>query len=106
MTNPAGRVWENRVIAFMHEVWPDMDRDRKRGRFDKGEFVNTGHWTLECKATREIRLSEALDQAEVERKNAGAKWCAAIIKRRNHAAGKAYVVMTLDQFRALLREGA
>jgi len=106
MTNPAGRKWEVRVVEYLHEIWPDMDRDRKRGRFDKGEFVNTGHWTLECKATREIRLAEALDQAEVERKNNGTRWCAAIVKRRNHLTGKAYVVMTLEQFRTLLRENA
>ena len=102
MTNPAGRLWENRVIDFLRDVWPDMDRGVKHGRFDKGEFVNTGEWTLECKATREIRLSEALDQAETERKHNDTAWCAAIIKRRSHATGKAYVVMTLDQYRRLL----
>lgn len=102
MTNPAGRYYENRVIEFMRPVFPRMDRDRKRGRFDKGEFVNTGDWTLECKNTREIRLSEALNQAESERKNNGTRWCAAIINRRAHAMGKGYVVMTLEQFRDLV----
>lgn len=106
MTNPSGRRWENAVIEYLRAVWPDMDRGVKHGRFDKGEFVNTGHWTLECKATKSIDLSQALDQAEVERKHNGTMWCAAVIKRRNHDRGKAYVVMTLEQFRDLLRRNA
>lgn len=104
MTNPAGRLWENKVVEYLTPVFPKMDRDRKRGRFDKGEFVGTEDWVLECKATKSIDLSGALDEAERERKVGAARWCAAIIKRRSHDRRKAYVVMTLEQFRELLHQ--
>lgn len=104
MTNPAGRLWENRVIEYLVERFPRMERRRLQGRFDKGEFVNSGDWTFECKATKAIDLSGALDQAVIEQKHNGSKWHAAIIKRRSHQADKAYVVMTLSQFRDLLGE--
>jgi len=102
MTNPAGRVWENRVRDFLAPVFPGMDRAVKHGRFDRGEFINTGDWTLECKATKAIDLSGALDQAVVEQGHNNTQWHAAIIKRRNHNRDKAYVVMTLLQFRELI----
>jgi hypothetical protein len=104
MTNPAGRLWENKVRDYLCDVFPGMDRAVKHGRFDKGEFINTGDWTLECKATKAIDLSGALDQAVVEQKHNGTKWHAAIIKRRNHDREKAYVVMTLAQFKDLLMQ--
>lgn len=104
MTNRSGADYERRVVEYMQPVWPHMDRDRKRGRFDKGEFVGTGDWTLECKNTREIRLSQALKEAEHERQTAGKPWCAAIINHKNYAIGKSYVVMSLEQFRKLVVE--
>ena len=78
-----------------------MDRGVKHGRFDKGEFVNTGDWTLECKATKAIDLSGARPGGGGAKHN-GTKWHAAIIKRRNRDREKAYVVMTLAQFKDLL----
>jgi hypothetical protein len=90
----------------MLPVWPLSDRRRLNGRFDKGDLINTGDWTVECKNAKEIRLSEALTQAEVESRNAGTRWHAAIINRRNHATAKGYVLMTLEQFKALLVEDA
>ena len=104
MTNPAGRKYEVRVVGYLSEVFPGMDRDRKRGRFDKGEFINTGDWTLECKNTKEIRWSEALAEAEAERAHNGTRWCAAIINRKNHELHKGYVLMTLEQLRDLIAE--
>jgi hypothetical protein len=105
MANPsgrAGRVWENRVVMYLCEIWPAMERRRLQGRFDKGDLINTGQWALECKNTKTIRWSEALAEAEQEAKHAGVRWHAAVINRKNHAIGKAYVVMTLAQFRDLL----
>lgn len=104
MTNPAGRRWENRVIAFLSGVYPKMERRRQHGRFDKGEFINTGRWAFECKNTKTIDWSGALAEAQAEAKNAGVPWHAAIINRRNHDIGQAYVVMSLRQFKQLLIE--
>lgn len=104
MTNPAGRKWEQRVIWYLGSRFPNMERRRLQGRYDKGEFVNSGDWTFECKATKAIDLSAALNEAVIEQHHNGTKWHAAIIKRRNHQPEKAYVVMTLGQFRDLLGE--
>jgi hypothetical protein len=106
MTNPAGRYFENRVISYLCGIFPKMERRRQHGRFDKGEFINTGTWALECKNTKTINWSAALNEAEQEARHAGVPWHAAIINRRNHALDKAYVVMTLRQFADLLRHVA
>lgn len=102
MTNRSGAYYETRVVAYLAGVYPHMARTRTHGRFDRGEFTGTGNWTLECKNTKEIRLSEALNQAEQERLHNGTPWCAAIINRKSHGIGKSYVVMTLDQFARML----
>ena len=102
MTNASGRIWENRVKEYLVPVFPLMERRRLQGRFDKGEFINTGQWALECKNEKVIRWSDALREAEQEAVNAGVPWHAAIINRRGHVRDKAYVVMTLAQFRDLL----
>jgi hypothetical protein len=104
VTNPSGRRWENEVIDFLRDVFPKMERRRLHGRFDKGEFHGTGPWAFECKNEKVIRWSDALREAEQEAANAGVPWHAAIIKRRAHIRHKAYVVMTLGQFRDLLRQ--
>lgn len=98
----AGRIWENRVTEFLRPVWPRMERRRLAGRFDKGDLINTGDWCLECKNEKVIRWSDALREAEQEAIHAGVRWHAAVINRRGHVRDKAYVVMTLAQFRDLL----
>jgi hypothetical protein len=104
MTNPAGRKWEVRVVAYLVDHFPTMERRRSGGRFDSGEFVNSGDWTFECKNTKAMQLSKALDEAVLEQKHNKSRWHAAIINRRNHSIDKAYVVMTFAQLRELIRE--
>lgn len=100
----AGRDYENRVIDFLAGIYPTMERRRLNGRFDRGDFVNTGHWTLEAKNEKTIQWSKALTEAETEMKHNKTKWCAAVINRRNHGIGKSYVLMTLEQFARILSE--
>lgn len=100
----AGRDYENRVIEYLLDIYPKMERRRLHGRFDKGDFVNTGEWTLEAKNEKVIQWSKALTEAEQEMRHNKTKWCAAVINRRNHPIGKSYVVMTLDQLRRMLTE--
>jgi hypothetical protein len=72
------------------------------GRFDKGDLINTGDWTLECKNEKVIRWSDALAQAEAESRHAKTRWHAAVINRRNHPVEQAYALMTLAQLRDLI----
>jgi hypothetical protein len=107
VANPNGRTgrdWENRVIAFLSYVYPKMERRRLHGKFDRGEFINTGKWAFECKNTKTINLSAALNEAQAEAKNAGVPYHAAIINRRNHDIRQAYVIMSLAQFKNMLRD--
>ena len=74
------------------------------GSADQGDLLNTGAFVLELKAVKDITLSKFVDEAEREAENAGARWGAAVIKRRNHQTQKAYVVMTLEQWVDLIKE--
>lgn len=51
-----------------------------------------------------IDLPGAIDEAEAERLNAGAKWSAAILNRRRRPTGDAYVVLPLHRFAEILTE--
>lgn len=74
------------------------------GTLDKGDLLNTGSFTVEAKAVKQIDLSRFVDEAEVEAANAGTRWGVAVIKRRNHSIEKAYVAMTLRTFTDILKE--
>ena len=58
---------------------------------------------LEAKACKQLSLSQWMDEVRVQKKNAGAQVGAAVVKRRNHQAGRAYVVMEFDDFLDLIR---
>jgi hypothetical protein len=90
------------VAEYLAPVFPLAERRRLHGRFDKGDLINTGDWTLECKNEKVIQWSAALREAEIEAKHAGTRWHAAVINRRNHSTDQAYVVMTLSQLRNLI----
>jgi predicted thioredoxin/glutaredoxin len=63
-------------------------------------------WALECKATRELDLAGAVDEALTEARNSGAPLAAAIVKRRRRPTSDAYVVMPLAQFARLVADEA
>lgn len=74
------------------------------GTSDQGDLLNTGSFTFECKATKALDLASFVKEAEAESANAGTRWGAAVIKRRNHTTANAYVVMTLRAFVDLIKE--
>lgn len=100
-----GSEWEGRLASLLTEratFGGEVFRSPSWGVNDKGDLLNTGDFVFEAKAVRKIDLSGFLDETETERKNAGRRWGVCVIKRRNHHIGKAYAVMTLDQYLDLI----
>lgn len=109
MTNRSkakGTAFESDVVAFFQEHgYPHAERRALAGNVDKGDVTGLGpDWVIECKAVREITLAAFVDEAETERKNAGAKYGVAVVKRRGKNVAKAYAVMELDRFVELMGE--
>lgn len=102
-----GTAWESKVVGYLRECgWPFAERRALAGSLDKGDLTGIPGLCCEMKSAARIDLSGWLDEAEVERDNAGARIGVAWIKRRGHtSAGKGYVVMSGETFVQLLVEG-
>lgn len=95
MGNPSkqkGTRFETEVARYL-----GVERRTLKGSQDQGDLIFPG-WTLELKATREIDLAGAVDEAAREAKNAGTALYAAIVKRRGKGPQSAYVVLPLALF--------
>lgn len=97
-----GTAFEREVVDFLvatgHKA---AERRALGGKNDKGDVIGLPAWTLELKATKEIDLAGAVDEARVEAINAGTLFYAAVIKRRRQNVSEAYVVLPLCLFTAL-----
>ncbi len=95
-----GTQFETDVVIYLRDHgFPNVERRALRGNLDCGDIAGIPDWVLECKATRTIDLAGAIDEAESERFNMGARYGAAVIKRRGKGdPGHAYVVQTLEQW--------
>lgn len=57
MTNPKGRVEENRIVSLLRAyVWPGAEREGKRA--ESRDVINTGTWVVEVKHRKAWRLFE------------------------------------------------
>jgi hypothetical protein len=92
-----GTAFETLVANYL-----GVERKTLKGNRDEGDLI-VPDWALELKATKEIDLAGAIDEARVEAKNAGVPHFAAIIKRRGRGVGEAYVVQTLEQWARLVK---
>ena len=94
-----GTAYETAVVRFLAEetgAW--VERRALSGTNDKGDLLGDGvlsDWCLEAKHHKSIDLASFVDQAEAEARNAGSRWFAAIVKRRNKNVKDSYVVMPL-----------
>ena len=107
MTSPQARkgaTYERDVVEFLRaNGHPYAERAYGAGRPDDvGDIDGIVGWALELKNHKTLALSGWLDEAEVERANARARFAAVIAKRRGKNAGQSYVVMTLETFAAFL----
>ena len=107
MTSPQARkgaTFERDVVEFFRaNGHPYVERAYGAGRPDDvGDLDGVPGWALELKNHQKLALSGWLEEAEVERVNARARFAAVIAKRRGKNAGQSYVVMTLATFAELL----
>ena len=107
MTSPQARkgaTFERDVVEYFRaNGHPYVERAYGAGRPDDvGDLDGVPGWALELKNHQKLALSGWLEEAEVERVNARARFAAVIAKRRGKNAGQSYVVMTLATFAELL----
>ena|SRR5665213_1924124 len=107
MSNPNGRKgasFEQAVCDhFKADGWENCERRVKRGKNDAGDVAGLPNVCLELKNTKELDLAGAMTEAKVEAGHAGARYYAAILKRRGKPTSDSYAVMTLDQFSQIMR---
>lgn len=94
-----GTAFETAVVRYLSAETGDwVERRALSGTEDKGDIVGNGvlsDWVLELKDHKQINLAGFVDEAETEGRNAGSRWFAAIVKRRQKPVQDSYVVMPL-----------
>lgn len=102
----AGRSWERAICEYLIlRGWPYTERRRQAGSSDRGDIAGIPGLVIEAKNTRGYDLAAAVDEADAERVNAGARFGVAWIKRKGKSSpGSGYVVMSGDTFADLMRE--
>ena len=106
MTNPQkakGSAYERDVVAYLQaNGFPNAQRLYGAGRQDdRGDITiggpSAGLFVLEAKNHKTHDFSGWLQEAEVERQNAGAEFGFVVAKRRGKGASESYALMTLQQ---------
>ena len=99
MTNPSkqrGTAFETAIVAYLRDHgYPHAERRALHGTLDRGDVAGVPGVVIEAKATKAIDLAAAVDEAEAERVNAGARLGIAVVKRRMRSVGDAYAVVPL-----------
>lgn len=101
-----GTRWESAVVEFLRQRggFPHVERRALNGTHDRGDITGIPGVVIECKSQNRQSLAEWLDEAEQERKNAGAEVGVVWFKRRGKtSAGAGYVLMDGETFANLLR---
>lgn len=97
---------ESAVVAYLRDRgFIHAERRALNGAKDLGDVTGIPNVVIEVKNQNRHSFSEWLDEAEVERENAGADVGAAWVKRRGKgSAGDWFVVMTGETFASLLED--
>lgn len=116
MSNPnkaKGTKWESDVRDFLRESGLDVEVLRQRGSVDEGDGVvrsPLGRFVLEAKNHRTISLPEFVRQARAEaelfaetRQLNVPVTGVAVVKARGKSTGDGFVVLSLADFRDLLK---
>ena len=108
MANPSkrkGTTWESAVVDYLRSHGqPYAERRALTGSADKGDVSGIPGVMIECKNEKTTTLGAYADEVKVETANAGASLGVAVVKRRTRGPADAYVVMTLEQFAAMLAD--
>lgn len=109
MANPNGRKgsqFERDVCEYLKaNGFPYAERSPRWGAVDKGDLTGTAPYTFECKNVQKQDLSAFVEEARVERDNAGTEYPVVVLKRRQKSVDKSYVVMELAEFVRLVSNG-
>lgn len=109
-----GSSFEKAVADYLAEALQDdrVERRALQGINDRGDVAgvrfNGKRVVLECKACTRLEVPKWLREAETERQNDGAAFGVVVSKRRGVGdvnTGQQLVLMTLDTFAAMLKEG-
>jgi hypothetical protein len=100
-----GTKWESAIVAFLRDKgFTYAERRALSGANDMGDLTGIPGVVVEAKHVARTDLSGWLDEAEQERTNAKADVGVVWMKRRGYTSpGRAYVVMTGDDFAWLLK---
>ncbi len=99
-----GTAWESAIVAYLRPWFPWVERRALSGSNDKGDISGIPGLVIEAKDAQRHELAVWMNEAEQERKNAGASLALLVIKRRRKPVGDAYAVMTLRQAVELIRD--
>lgn len=108
-----GTRFESAVVDYLRAgLGGDIERRVKHGTRDMGDirgvYLNGKQVVIECKDRRAMRLPDWIEEAEVERGNAGAEYGVVVHHRSGKgraSMGEQYVTMTLETFRAMVAGG-
>lgn len=101
-----GTQFETDVVRYLHDHgYPQAERRALAGIVDKGDIINAGPFTWECKNTKSIDLAGGMDELQQEIANASTEYGFLIVKRRRKSTADAYAVMSLEQLCTLLGRG-
>lgn len=98
-----GTNFETAIVTYLKPHFPMVERRALAGSLDKGDIAGVPGWVLEAKDCKTITLSSFVDEAMIEKENAGSPFGAAVVKRRGKNVSQAYVVMPLEQFVELIK---
>lgn len=101
-----GTAFETLIVNYLKQSgFPYAERRALHGINDLGDITGTPGLVWECKNHKTLAIAEWLDEAEMERVNANAKYGFVVAKRRGHGKPEEqYVVITLDTLVSLLAE--
>lgn len=106
-----GTAWESALVKYLAEIFGGRwglapRRVAQEGFKDTGDLHGLGPFIAQAKnwASWESAIREGLDGAEKQKRNAGAEYGVAFVKRARKGTGEGYAVMTVATFaRVLLR---
>lgn len=104
MANPSkqkGTAFERLAADYLAETIPGFDRVGSVD-FGAGDLKSPIPIPHECKAEKRITLSEYAKQIKAIMARLGSKLGVVIVKAPRKPVSQAYVILTLDQWRAML----
>lgn len=101
-----GTQFESEVVAYLvSRFGPGIERRAKHGTKDRGDiagvFIRCKPCVVEVKNHKEMKLSQWVEEAEIERGNADAEYGVVVHHRPgkgSKSTGESYVTMTLATF--------